>query len=122
MLRMAGNEQHPSLLPTLYRGVSATVPRSIGTLHAMWSVFLTLAHNKIPAINGELYFSWPPSLTDGWSSAPSTSRLASIGRGQGRTPSQSPSWQARSRNNPFAMNVKKSIPDCFDPWLDTSFN
>ena len=27
-----------------------------------------------------------------------------------------------SRNNSLAMNVNKSIPDCLDPWLDTSSN
>lgn len=36
VVRMAINEQYPSLMPTLYPGALATVPRSFGTLDAMW--------------------------------------------------------------------------------------
>ena len=55
-------------------------------------------------------------------SAPSGPRPAGNGRGQGRTPSQSPAWQTGSRNNPVVVNVSKSILDCTVPWLDTSPN
>ena len=53
---------------------------------------------------------------------PVEDRPASSGRGQGRTPSQSPARQTGSRSNPVMMNVSKSIPDCTDPWTDTSLN
>ena len=53
-------------------------------------------------------------------SAPSGPRPTSIGRGQGRTLPQSPAGQTGSRNNPLVLSVHKSIPDCLDPWFDTS--
>ena len=61
VVRMAVNEQYPSLMPTLYPGVMATEPRPFGTLDAMWLAFQALANNKTPAINGETFFSLPPS-------------------------------------------------------------
>ena len=64
----------------------------------------------------------PVSPSGARSSAPSAPRPAGNGRSQGRTPSQSPAWQTGSLNNPFVINVSKSIPDCIDPWLDTSSN
>ena len=49
---MAVNEQFPSLMPTLYPGVLATVSRPFDTLDAVWLDFEALANNKTPAING----------------------------------------------------------------------
>ena len=49
-------------------------------------------------------------------------RPAGSARLQGRTPSQSPSWQTGWRNNPLVRGVNKSIPDCLDPWLEPSSN
>ena len=36
VVRMALHEQYPSLMPTLYPGVTAKEPRPFGTLDAMW--------------------------------------------------------------------------------------
>ena len=119
MVRMAVNEQCPSLMPTLYPGVLATVSRPFGTLDAMWLAFETLVKNKTPAINGEKTIILPASSTGVRSSAPSRPRPASNGPGQGRTLPQSPAWQTGSHNNKLVMNVNKSTPD---PWLDASSN
>ena len=56
VVRMALNEQYPSLMPTLYPGVLATEPRPFGTLDAMWSAFQVLVDNRTPAINGDFFF------------------------------------------------------------------
>ena len=127
VVRIAVNEQHPSLMATLYPGVVATDPRPFGTLGAIWLAFQSLAHSNIPTINGEyIYFEvytyLPASSLGVRSSAPSTFRPAGNGRGQGWTTSQSPAWQTWARNSPLDINVDKSIPDCTDPWLDTSSN
>ena len=50
VVRMAVNEQFPSLMPTLYPGVMATGPRPFGTLGAVWLACQALANNKTPAI------------------------------------------------------------------------
>ena len=90
---MAVNEQFPSLMPTLYPGVMATEPRPFGTLGAVWLAFQALANNKTPAILTAKKKIWPASSSGVRSSAPSGPRLAGNGRGQGRTPSQSPAWR-----------------------------
>ena len=60
---------------------------------------------------------------EGWAIIrPVGSWPASTGHGQGRSLSQSPSWQTRWRNNPLVMNVNNSIPDCLNPGLDTCSN
>ena len=46
VVRMAVDEQYPSLMPTLYPGVMATEPRRFGTLDAMWLALQALANNK----------------------------------------------------------------------------
>ena len=51
VVRMAVNEQYPSLMPSLYPGAIATEPRPFGTWDAMWLAFQTLASNKTPTIN-----------------------------------------------------------------------
>ena len=48
------------------------------------------------------------------SSAPSGPRPVGHGRGQGRVPSQTLSWQTGSSNNPIVMSVNDST----DPWTD----
>lgn len=53
VVRMAVNEQNPSVIPTLYRGILATEPRPIGTLDVIWLSFQNLANDKAPAISGE---------------------------------------------------------------------
>ena len=70
VVRIALNEQYPSVMPTLYPGVMATEPRPFGTLDAMWSAFQVLT-NKTPAINGKKCFSLPTSSSGVRSSAPS---------------------------------------------------
>ena len=57
VVKMAVNEQFPTLMPTLYPGSKATDPRPYPSLDAMWKAFSDLAHNKIPAVNGEFFFS-----------------------------------------------------------------
>ena len=91
VVRMAVNEQYPSFfMLTLYPGARATEPRPFGTLDAMWLAFQALENNKTPVINGEKVFSLPASSSGVRSSAPSGPPPAGNGRGQGRTPSQSP--------------------------------
>ena len=53
VVRMAVNEQFPTLMPTLYPGSLATDPRPYASLDEMWKAFADLAHNKTPAVNGE---------------------------------------------------------------------
>ena len=113
MVRMAVNEEYPSLMPTLYPGVLTTVLRPFGTMDAMRLAFETLAKNKTLAINGETYFSFPVSSNGARPSGPPVMAAARAGR-------QSPSWQTGSRKNPLVINANKSIPDCLDPWLNTS--
>ena len=62
--------------------------------------------------------SLPVSSTGARSSDPSGPRPAVHGRGQGRVPSQLPSWQTRSSHNPIVM----SITDPTDPWLNKMSN
>ena len=52
------------------------------------------------------------------SSAPSGPRPAGHGRGQGRVPSQTPSWQTGSSLHPIVM----SINDPTDTWIDKTSN
>ena len=115
---MAVNEQFPTLTPTLYPVSKATDPRTYALLDAMWRAFSDLAHNKTPAVNGEKHFSLPVSSTGSRSSAPSRPRPTVHGRGQGRVPSQSPSWQTGSSHNPIVM----PIADSTDPGLDKKSN
>ena len=56
VVRMAVNEQFPTLMPTLYPGSKATDPRPFASLYAIWGALGDLAHNKTPAVNGEKHF------------------------------------------------------------------
>ena len=56
VVRMAVNEQFPSLMPTLYPGSMATGPKPYASLDEMWKAFDDLSNNKTPAINGEIFF------------------------------------------------------------------
>ena len=96
-----------------------TEMKTFGKLDAMRLALPTLANNKTPAINGELFFSLP-TLSGVRSSTPSGPRPAGNGRGQCRTPSQSPAWQTGSCNSPVVGNISKYIPGCTDTSLDTS--
>ena len=53
VVRMAVNEQFPSLMPTLYPDSMATGPKSYASLDEIWKAFGDLSNNKTPAINGE---------------------------------------------------------------------
>ena len=53
VVRMAVNEQFPSLTPTLYPGSMATAPKPYASLDEMWKAFGDLSNNKTPAINGD---------------------------------------------------------------------
>ena len=118
VVRMAVNEQFPTLMPTLYPGSKATDPWSYASLDAMRRVFGDSAHKKTPAVNGEKYFSLPVSSTGARPSATSGPRPADHGRGHGRVPSQSLSWQMGSSHHPTVM----PIDDSSDPWLDQTSN
>ena len=63
---------------------------------------------------GKHFFSLPVSSTGARSSARSGPRPADHGRGQGRVPSQSLSWQTGSSHHSTVM----PIDDSSDPWLD----
>ena len=102
---MAVNEQFPPLMPTSYPGSMATCPKPYASLDDMWKVFADLSNNKNPAINGDLFFSLPVPSSGVRSSAPSRPRPAGHGRDQGRVPSQTPSWQMGSSNNPIVISV-----------------
>ena len=105
VVRMAVNEQFPSLMPTLYPGSMATGPKPYASLDEVWKAFGDLSNNKTPAVNGERFFSLPVSSSGVRSPALSGPRPAGHGRGQGRGPSQTPSWQMGSSNNPIVMPV-----------------
>ena len=55
VVKMAVNEQFPSLMPTgtLYPGSMTTGPKPYASLDEMWKAFGDLSNNKTPAINGE---------------------------------------------------------------------
>ena len=89
VVRVAVNEQFPTLMPALYPGSTATGPRPYASLDALWRAFSDSAHNKTPAVDGGTYFYLPVSSTGARSFAPSGPRPADHGRGQGRVPSQS---------------------------------
>ena len=56
VVRMAVNEQLPSLMPTLYPGSMATGPKPYASLDKMWKAFGDLSNNNTPAVNGEIFF------------------------------------------------------------------
>ena len=111
VVRMAVNEQFPSL-PTLYPGSMATGPKPYASLDEMWKAFGDLSNNKTPAINGEKLFSLPFSSSGVRSSVPSGPPPAGIGLGQGRGPSQTPSWQVGSSNKSIVMSVIDPADPC----------
>ena len=76
VVRMAVNEQLPTLMPTLYLGSMATDPKPHASLDKMWKAFTDLAHNKTPAINGEKYIYLPVSSSGARSSVSSGPRPA----------------------------------------------
>ena len=55
VVRMAVNEQLPSLMPTLYPGLMATGPKPYASLDEMWKALGDLSNNKTPAINGKIF-------------------------------------------------------------------
>ena len=108
VVRMAVNEQSPTPMPTLYPGSKTTDPRPYVSLDAMWGAFSGLSHNMTPATNGETQFYLLVSSTGARSSAPSGRRPADHGRGQGRVPSQSLSWQTGSSYHPTVVPINDS--------------
>ena len=109
VVRMTVNEQFPTLVPTLYPGSIATDPKSCASLDKMWKAFSDFAHNKTPAVSGDWFPSLPVSSSGVRSSAPSAPRPAGHGRSQGRAPSQTPSWQTASSNNPIVMTINDPV-------------
>ena len=55
VVRMAVNEQFPSLMPTLYPGSMATGPKPYASLDKIWKAFGDLSNKKTPAVNGERF-------------------------------------------------------------------
>ena len=105
IVRMAVNEQFPSLMPTLYPGSMATGPKLYASLDKMWKAFGDLSKHTTLAVNGERLFSLLVSSSGVLLAAPSGPRPAGHGRGQSRGPSQTPSLQKGSSNNPIVMPV-----------------
>ena len=70
VVRMAMNEQFPTLMPTLYPSSKETDPGPYVSFDATWRAFSDLAHNKTPAVNVEIQFSLPVSSTGTRSFAP----------------------------------------------------
>ena len=56
VVRMAVNEQFPSLMSTSYPGSMATDPKPYASLDKMWKAFGNLANNKTPAVNCDNFF------------------------------------------------------------------
>ena len=56
VVRMAVNEQFPSLMPILYPGSMATDPKPYATLDKMWNAFGDVSNNKTHAVNGDNFF------------------------------------------------------------------
>ena len=94
-----------------------TDPKQYASLDKIWKASGDLANNKTPAVNGD-FFSLPVSSSGARSSSPSGPRPAGHDRGQGRVPSQTPSWQTGSSHHPIAM----SINDPTVPLIDCTFN
>ena len=113
-----GGERAVPHVDAYFPGSIATDPKSYASLDKMWKAFGDLGNNKTPAVNGEKTFPPPVSSSGARSSAPSGPRPAGHGRGQGRVPSQTPSWQTGSSLNPIGM----SINDPTDPWIDKASN
>ena len=105
VVRMAVNEQFPSLMPTLYHDSMATDPKPYASSDKIWKAFGDLSNNKTPAINGENVFFFACFFVGSAVIRPVGARPAGHGRGQGRVPSQTPSWQMGSINNPIVMSV-----------------
>ena len=104
VVRMAVNEQCPSLMPTLYPGSMATGPKPYASLDEMCKVFSDIYNNKTPAINGEKNFFFACFFVGSAVIRPVGAWPAGHGRGHGRVPSQTPSWQMGSSNNPIVMS------------------
>ena len=104
VVRMAFNEQFPTLMPTLYPGSKAPDPRPYASLDAMSRALSHLALNKTPAVNDKTHFLYL-FLRRERRHPPSGPRPGVDGRGQGRVPSQSPSRQTGSSHNPIAMSI-----------------
>ena len=79
----------------------------------MWRAFSDLAYNNTPAVNGEKRLSLTVSSTGARSSTPLGPRPPDHGRGQGRVPFQSLSWQTESSHHSTVMPISNSS----DPWL-----
>ena len=92
----------------------ATTLQNVPWLCVMVRPFCSFDVGKTPAVNGERFFSLPVSSSGVRPPAPSGPRPAGHGRGQSRGPSQTPSWQRGSSNNPIVMPVI----DHTDPWTD----
>ena len=56
VVRMAVNEQFPTLMSTFYPSFMTTHPKPYASLDAMWKAFSDLAHNKTPAVIGVFFF------------------------------------------------------------------
>ena len=56
VVRMAVNEQFPTLMHALYPGSMTTNPRLYASLDAMFKALNDLAHDKTPAVNDNFVF------------------------------------------------------------------
>ena len=95
----------------------ATDPKPYASLDKVWKAFGDLANNKTPAVNGEKTIS-ACFFVGSAVIRPVGPRPAGHGRGRGRVPSQTPSWQTGSSLNLIVM----SVDDPTDPWIDKTSN
>ena len=91
-----------------------------GRFASCFRYFGRLVFGLPPTFNGANHFALLVSSSGARSSTPSRPRPTGNGRGQGRTPSQSPAWQTGSRNNPVDECLQ-IYPRLHRP-LDTSSN
>ena len=105
VVRMAVNKQFPTLMTTLYAGSLASDLKPSASLGMMWKPFNDFKHKKTPAVNGEHFFSLPFYSMGARSSVWSGRRPVGHGRGEGRVPSQSPSWQTICSHSTIIMSL-----------------
>lgn len=81
VVRMAVNEQFPTLMPILYPDSMTAGPRPCPSLDSMWNAFADLAHSKAPAGYGEKSMYLLVSSTGTRPSVPSELRSAASDHG-----------------------------------------
>ena len=116
VVRVTANEQVPALLPALYPGSKATDPRPYASLNAKWRAFSD-KQDTCRQRRNIVFLSLFLRLERGHPPL-SGPRPADNGRGTGRVPPQSLSWQTGSSHHSTVTPIVGSS----DPWLDHTSN